>query len=462
MDKIELLKARRAEILEAGSEIRKKIAELTDEASFAEFDSYSFSENEFYEGTVGGEGVICGSATINDNAVYVIAQNGNVLAGGITDANCKKIVKCQQKALRAGAPVIYLLDTKGVAVGEGVSALEGIGEVLAMAQELKGECVQIAVATGEVLGSFALLAASCDFTFMTKNACVAYASPLVISAASGKNLAKEEVGGVKNNKNSGATTFEVEDILAVRDTVTKLLDTLPAFNGEVETMDDFNRAAPELNQKVCVNCLKEAVFDKDYFIEMNKGFADEVVTGIARIGGMAVGAVIFGGGDKGVELDRNNVAKVKEFLYFCDESGLPVVTFVNTLGVKANLATAQSPVMKEIANLTYALYNLGTPRINVVYGKAVGLGYSLFASKALGAEYSYAFATAKISLFDTKAGAMIELAGISEENKDKAEEKYADEIQDPVNAARKGYIDDIIEPQFVRAYLISALQLVTR
>ena len=331
-----------------------------------------------------------------------------------------------------------------------------------MAQALKGECVQISVVTGDVFGSFALLCASCDFNFMTKSACVAYASPLVISAASGKNLAKDEIGGVKNHKNTGTCTFEVENIDQVRDTVIRLLDTLPVYNGEVETMDDYNRATSSLNERVCVNCLKEAVFDKDYFVEMNKGFAPEVVTGIARIGGMAVGAILFGGEDKGVELDRVNVAKIKEFLYFCDESELPVVTFVNTLGIKADLATANSPIMKEVSNLVYALYNLQMPRINVVYGKAVGLGYSLFASKALGAEYSYAFATAKISLFDTSKGAMIELAGVTEGNHAQAEAKYADEVQDPVNAARKGYIDDIIEPQFVRSYLISALQLVTR
>lgn len=461
MNKIELLKARREEILQAGSEIRKQIQQLTDELSFVEFDSYSFSKNEFYEG-VGGEGVVTGSATINDNAVYVIAQNKSVLSGGITDANCKKIVKCQQKALRAGAPVIYLLDTAGVAVGEGVSALEGIGEVLAMAQALKGECVQICIATGDVFGSFALLSASCDFTFMTKSSCVSYAAPLVISAASNKNLPKEEVGGAKNSVNTASCTFEIEDMAGARDTIIRLLDTLPIYNGEVETMDDFNRSAPALNEKVCVNCLKEAVFDKDYFIEMNKAFAPEVVTGIARIGGIAVGAILFGGEDKGVELTRENVAKIKEFLYFCDESELPVLTFVNTLGIKADLATANTPIMKDIANLTYALYNLQVPRINVVYGKAVGLGYSLFASKALGAEYSYAFATAKISLFDTQKGAMIELAGVTEANNAQAEAKYADEVQDPVNAARKGYIDDIIEPQYVRSHLISALQLVTR
>lgn len=462
MNKLELLKIRREEVLQAGSEIRKKIAEICDAESFVEFDSYSFSQNEFYEGTVGGEGVVCGSATINDNAVYVIAQNAKVLAGGITDANCKKIAKCQQKALRAGAPVIYLLETAGVAVGEGVSALEGIAEVLALSTEMKGECLQIAVVNGDVLGSFALLVANCDFTFMTKTACVSYASPLVISASSGKNLAKEEVGGVKSAKYNGIATIEAEDFTAVRDTVIKLLDTLPAFNGEVDTFDDFNRAYPALNEKACAKCLIEAVFDKDYFIEMSKNFAPEVVTGISRLGGIAVGAIVFDGGEKGVELDKNNVAKIKDFIYFCDETGLPVITFVNTLGIKADLATSNSPIVKEVANLVYALNHLSTPRINVVYGKAVGLGYSLFASKALGAEYSYAFATAKISLFDTKVGAMIELAGVNEQNTDRAEEKYADENQDPFNSARKGYIDDIIEPQFVRPYLISALQLLVR
>ncbi len=462
MNKLELLKIRREEVLQAGSEIRKKIAELCDAESFVEFDSYSFSENEFYEGTIGGEGVVTGSATINDNAVYVIAQNAKILAGGITDANCKKIAKCQQKALRAGAPVIYILQTAGVAVGEGVSALEGIAEVLALSTEMKGECLQIAVIDGDVLGSFALLTANCDFTFMTKGGCVAYASPLVISAASGKNLPKEEVGGAKSAKYNGIATIEADDIEGVRDTVIKLLDTLPAFNGEVDTMDDFNRVYPALNEKVCANCLKEAVFDKDYFIEMSKSFAPEVITGVARLGGIAVGAILFDGGEKGVELDRNNVAKIKDFLYFCDENGLPVLTFVNTLGIKADLATANSPITKEVSNLVYALNHLGTPRINVVYGNAVGLGYSLFASKALGAEYSYAFATAKISLFDTKVGAMVELAGVTEQNNDRAEEKYADENQDPFNCARKGYIDDIIEPQFVRPYLISALQLLVR
>lgn len=462
MNKLDLLKIRRKEILESGSEIRKKIAELVDPQSFVETDSYSFSQSEFYDGTERGEGVVTGSATINDNAVFIVAQNAQVLSGGVTDANCKKIVKCQQKALRAGAPVIYLLDTKGVAVGEGVNVLEGIAEVLAMANELIGSCVQIAISTGDVLGSFALLYAACDYSFTLKGNCVAYASPLVISAASNKNLSKDEIGGAKSAAKTCVSAQEAESIADVRDAIVDLLDYLPAYGGDIECTDDLNRAAPALNDKVCDKCVIAALFDDGKLFEINKGFAPEVKTGMARIGGIAVGAIVFGGEEKGVELDRNNILKIKKMAYFCEENDLPLITLVNAGGIKADLNTALTPVMKEAADLSYALYNLSTPRINVVYGKAVGLGYTLFVSKALGADYSLAFATSKISLFDTDKGAMIELAGVNEENKDKAEDKYADENQDPINAAKKGYIDDIIEPEFVRAHVIERLQILTR
>lgn len=451
MNKLELLKNRRAEVLASGKKIREKIAELTDENSFAEFDSYSFSANEFYNGNVGGEGVVTGVATVNDNSVYIVAQNAEVLSGGITEANCRKIVKCQEKALRAGSPIIYLLDSRGVSVGEGIGALEGIAEVLSAVHDLKGEVPQFAVTVGELYGSFALVAASCDYNFVVKGGAVSYASPKVIAASCGKKCE----GGCQS---SSLTTFEAENMASVRDTVAKILDCLPEYNGDVETMDDYNRTAPELNEKACEKCVIDAVFDKDYFIEMNKGFAPEVVTGIGRIGGMACAAIVFGGADDGVELDGDIIAKIKDFVYYCDENSFPLVTFVNAAGIKATAGVACTPVVKQAANLAYALNNLDTPRINVIYKNAIGLGYTLFGSKALGADYSYAFATAKISLFDTKKGAMIELAGVNEENHDKAEVKYAEETQDPFNAAKKGCVDDIIEPQFVRQYIISALQ----
>lgn len=457
MNKIELLKNRKAEVLSKSSEIRAKIAELVDGNSFAEFDSFSFSKNEFYSED-GGEGVITGVATVNDNSVYLVAQNSAVLNGGITKANCEKILKCQIKALRSGSPIIYLLDSRGVAVGEGVNVLEGLAEVLAEVQELKGEVPQIAVCLGEVYGSSALIAAGCDYTFALNDACVCYTAPVVLAAKSGKALDKSTIGGEASFASTGLTTFAADNLASVRDMVAKLLDLLPAFNGEVETLDDFNRTSSELNDKACDKCIISAVFDKDYFIEFKKDFAPEVKVGVGRVGGIACGAIVFAGDDAGVALDNAIVSKIKEFVYYCDENSLPLLTFVNSLGIKECAGLAQSEILKNVSNLTYALYNLDTPRINVVYKNAVGLGYTLFGSKALGADYSYAFATAKISLFETEKGAMLSFAGVNEKNHDEAAKKYAEEVQDPFNAAKNGFIDDIIEPEFVRQYVIAALQ----
>ena len=160
-----------------------------------------------------------------------------------------------------------------------------------------------------------------------------------------------------------------------------------------------------------------------------------------------------------MELDLGNVSKLKEFAYFAADNGLPLVTFVNTLGIKADMQTSNTAILKEIGHLVSGLKCC--ERISVVTKKAIGLGYSLFASKSIGNEYAYAFANAKIALFDGAASAAA-FGDFKVADTDKLAEKYAEENADPINAARNGYIDNIIEPQFVRAYVVSALQTLVR
>ena len=458
MDKLSLLKARRQQVLDGGSEIRKKIAELVDEQSLVELDSYSFSKNEFYGEDVPGEGVVTGYATVNDFPCYVVAVNPQVLSGGLTNAGCKKIVKCLDKALAAGAPVIYLLSSKGVVAGEGVAALEGVSEVLSAMDDLKGNVPQFAVCTGDVLGQASVFVAMADYAYFMKDACVAYGSPLVISAKSGKAFDKAAFGA-KASACNGLATFEAADLAEVKSGISNVLDVLPAYGGvSLETMDDANRNAPELNQKADAKSLVKAVFDENYFIELNASYCKEVVTGIGRIGGYSAAALIFDGAD-GVELTKENIAKIKDFMYYCDENDLPVVTFVNTMGVKNDLSTYNSTIMSDVASLVYAL-KTDTAKINVIYGKAVGLGYTLFGSKTFGVDYSYAFANAKVALFDSNVGAEIEVVskgGDYEEIK----ARYEEDAMDAMNAAKCGYIDNVIEPEYVRQYVISALQMLS-
>ena len=187
----------------------------------------------------------------------------------------------------------------------------------------------------------------------------------------------------------------------------------------------------------------------------------EVKTVLGRIGGIAVAAVVFDGGDTGVELNATKLAKIKNFAEFACCYGLPFVTFTDVKGICPCTCTNNSRVMKEAAEYLDMLDTIDTAKIAVVYKKAIGLGYSLFAAKSVGFDYTCAFANASIALFDSAQGAVIEL-GDEKADKKALEAKYATENSDPINAAKDGYIDAVIEPQFVKQYLIASLQMLAK
>lgn len=456
MDKLDLLKSQRELLRQKTAEARNKISELVDADSFMELQSYSFSKNDFYGESAYGEGVVTGFATVNGNPVYVAAIDAETLGGGLGSGNSAKIVNCMEKALAASSPIVYLLSSQGILAGEGVDALEGVAKLLSKSDELKGEVPQFAVCSGKVLGSATLLAANCDYVYYVKGACVAFNSPLVIAARGGEVLDEAKIGGADNG--SGVCDFAVDNIAAVRSSIENILELLPAYGGiYADCTDDENRNTPSLNEKACAKCLISAVFDDGKFVELNKNHAKEVVTGIGRVGGYSVAAIIFNG-EGGVELTKCNVEKVKDFLYYASDNRLPVLTFVNTLGLKQDCKTNSSTALSSIGNLISALnYTADVPRVNVVYGKAIGLGYTLFASKAYGANYSFAFATSEIGTVSSEVGAEMEYA-VSKGNKEELKEKFASIELDPFKAAKGGYVDDVIEPQYIRQYLIAALQ----
>ncbi len=455
MDKIQLLQRRKAKIAEAGKEIRAHINAIADAESFVELSAFSFSKNEFYDEEGIGEGVVTGYITVNGYPLYVVAQNFSVLDGGVSKASCDKIVKCLDAAEKNATPVVYLLNTRGVQVGEGVTVLEGLGKVLLRSTQLKGVVPQYAVVDGEVYGSAAMLAAIADFTFFIgKQSVLALNSPFVLSAKAGKNLPKEEVGGAKALTKTGIPTFEVENLSQVREKIVALQDLLAAPIVDAE----LNDSAPILNVEASAENLK-TIFEE--YIEVNALYEPDIKTVLGRIGGISVAALIFDGEKDGVELTADKMSKIKDFAEFACCYGLPFVTFTDVKGICPCACTNNSRVMKEVAEYLDMLDTIDTAKIAVVYKKAIGLGYSLFAAKSVGFDYTCAFATAQISLFDGVQGAQIELQN-EKADKSALAKRYADEYADPVHAAKEGYIDAIIEPQFVKQYLVSALQMIAR
>ncbi len=455
MNKIQLLEARKAAILEAGKEIREQISSLVDAESFVELSAFSFSKNSFCETDVAGEGVVTGFATVDGYPFYVVAQNFKVLQGGVSKANCDKIVKCLDAAEKDQTPVIYLLNTHGVQVGEGVGVLEGLGKLLMRSAQMKGVVPQYVIVNGDVFGSAALLAASADAVlFIEKSSVLAVNSPFVLSAKAGKNLSKEEVGGVKALEKSGLPTVSVASMQEAKEKVVALYDILSDRMVEA----DLNAALPALNEAATAENML-SVFDS--YVELGACSCGCVKTMLGRIGGISVAAVLFDGGEEGVELKACNLAKVRSFTEYAGYYSLPLVMLCNVKGIKPTLCANNSRVMKEAVEYLEYLDTIDSGKISVVYGKAIGLGYTLFASKSVGFDYTCAFANAQIALFDSVQGAQIEL-GTEGADKAALAAKYADENADPFNAAQGGYIDAIIEPQFVRQYLIASLQMLVK
>jgi len=333
--------------------------------------------------------------------------------------------------------------------------LEGLGKLLMRSTQLKGVVPQYVIVNGDVYGSAAMLAAIADFTFFVENQSVlAVNSPFVLSAKAGKNLAKTEVGSAKVLDKSGIPAFEVQ---ALKDVKQKIAELTEVLSGEIVDAE-LNESLPVLNTQVDASTIM-SVFESA--VEVGAICETDVKTVLGRVGGIPIAAVVFDGGENGVELNSAKLAKIKNFAELACCYQLPFVVFSDVKGICPCMCTNNSRVMKEAAEYLDILDTIDTAKIAVVYKKAVGLGYSLFAAKSVGFDYTCAFVNAKIALFDSVQGAKIEL---SDEKADSAtlEAKYADENADPIHAAKGGYIDAIIEPQFVKQHLIASLQMFIR
>ncbi len=425
MDQIKLLRERKQKVENLGKTVRQEIEKLCDNQSFVELAAFSFSSGNEEERI--GDGVVTGFATINGYPFYIVAQNFDVSLGGLTKANCEKIARTLNAAEKNETPVVYLLHSQGVCLNEGVSVLEGISELLLKATQLKGTVPQYAVVLGEVYGSVAALASICDAVFFTAQSKLALASPLVLSAKAGKNLKVEEVGGYDALKNAVLPAVLVKDVKEASAKISALTELFSVSVTEAE----LNKNAPSLNKVADAKALLSVIENP---VELGANCYPEVKTVLGRIGGISVAAVIF---DK-VAISANNMKKIRLFCELACCYGLPLIMLVDCTGIEQSLSVNDSTVLREISEYLSILDATDTAKISVVTGSAIGIGYSLFAAKSVGFDYTYALATSKVALTET------------------AEET------DPFLAAQNGYLDNIVEPQFIKQYLTASLQMLIR
>jgi propionyl-CoA carboxylase beta chain len=454
------IKALEKEILAKSKNIREFFKNFLDEFSFVETDTFSYGKRDLFGNEGFGEGVVTGYAAIDGIPVCLFAQNYDVCKGGMSKGQADKILKIQKQAEKTGAPLISVIDTAGVKVGEGITALEGYAEIIAQSNQMYGVVPQIAIIKGTCNGAMSYFAALNDFVIFVENASASTSSPKILTASSA-NVSKDICSAAFHQTKTGLC-----DITVKENELPHVLKTLlnHIYDGREFNPDtDFNKEADfdVYNPEAVI----AGVFDENTFIEIGKGYTQEIICGIARIGGVSVGALLCAGGEKGIYLKQDSARKAARFIRLLDRLNLPLISFVNCAGINSSAENEQTTIITDVSFLMSAVNDFEGAKISVICGRACGAGYVALASKSLGFDNCIAWTNSVVSPLSESAAALIEYADDIKKAADpvkareEAEKKYAEIQADPFNSAKEGSVDNIIEPSATRQYLISMLMM---
>ncbi len=463
---------------------RERLDLLLDEGSFEEFDMFVCHRSIDFgldKETYLSDGVVTGYGTIDGRLVYVFSQDFTVFGGSLSEMYAQKICKVMDKALKVGAPIIGINDSGGARIQEGVKSLGGYADIFQRNILASGVVPQISAVFGPCAGGAVYSPALTDFIIMSnKSSYMFVTGPKVVKTVTGETVNEEELGGAMvHGAKSGVTHFvadsEEEGIQLIR----KLLSYLPQNNLEdpptlpcddpIDRLEDFlNTLIPEqTNKPYDVKDVIYAVVDNHEFLEIQRHYAPNIVTGFARFNGMPVGIVANQPNYLAGVLDINSSRKAARFVRFCDAFNIPIVTFVDVPGFLPGTAQEYGGIIIHGAKLLFAYGEATVPKVTIILRKAYGGAYDVMSSKHLRGDINYAWPGAEIAVMGPKGAIEVlhqkELQLITDPEerikfiKDR-EEDYRKKFATPYVAAKYGYIDDVIEPRNTRFRVIRALQ----
>ncbi len=463
---------------------RERIALLLDEGSFEEFDmfvTHRCTNFDMQKKSYLGDGVVTGYGTINGRQVYVFAQDFTVLGGSLSETMALKICKIMDQAMKVGAPVIGLNDSGGARIQEGINALAGFAEIFERNILASGVVPQISAIFGPCAGGSVYSPALTDFILMSKqNSYMFLTGPKVVKTVTGEDVTVDKLGGAMvHATKSGVAHFVGETEEATLQLIRDLVSYIPSNNFEeppykatedpIDRLEDsLNSIIPENpNQAYDVKDIIHAIVDEGRFLEVHERFAPNIVVGFARMGGMSVGVVANQPKSMAGVLDSNASRKGARFVRFCDAFNIPLVTLVDVPGFLPGTGQEYNAVIDHGAKLLFAYGEATVPKIAVTLRKSYGGAHIVMSCKQLRSDINYAWPSAQIAVMGASGAtevlhgrALKEITDADEKAKFIAEKEkeYNDLFANPYNAAKYGYIDDVIEPRNTRFRVIRALQ----
>ncbi len=450
----------------------ERINALLDDSSFVEVGAYITARSTDFNVSdidTPKDGVITGYGLINGRLVFVYSQDRNVLAGSIGEMHAKKIAKLYDMAMKMGAPVIGLIDCAGLRLREATDALNAFGRLYLKQTLCSGVVPQITAILGTCGGGVAVIPSLTDFTFISEESGKLFvSSPNTLEGNYSEKLNTAAAGYISENTSLVDKVLKTDaDVLAE---IRTFIDFLPSNcdeEGFSDSEDDLNRTIPNLDSlKDDSRAVIGNIADDCLFYEVKEHFAPEMVTGFIRLNGFTTGVVANQVKDGGKSLTTAGTNKAAKFVSFCDSFNIPILTLTNTNGFAATV-DEEKTVAVGAARLVQAFANATVPKVNIITGEGLGSAFTVMNSKSIGADIVYSWPNAKIGMMDAEMAAKIIYDEEISSSNDKAEtlDEYKRQYEalqgSAVSAAKRGYVDDIIEPDATRKRVVAAFEMLS-
>jgi acetyl-CoA carboxylase carboxyltransferase component len=462
---------------------RERIEMLLDEGSFEEFDMFVEHrstnlgiDKEHYA----GDGVITGHGTIDGRIVFLYSQDFTVFGGSLSETFAQKICKVMDMAMKIGAPIIGINDSGGARIQEGVNSLAGYAEIFQRNIMASGVIPQISAIFGPCAGGAVYSPALTDVVIMSdKTSYMFVTGPKVVKTVTGEIIETEDLGGANvHASKSGVAHFRADDeeegIMLIR----KSLEYLPQNNLEdpiqtvcndpIDRLDDFlNEIIPEEStQAYDIKDVIYSIVDNQEFLEYQRRFAKNIITGFAKFDGMPVGIVANQPNYLAGVLDIDASRKAARFVRFCDAFNVPILTLVDVPGFLPGSKQEHGGIITHGAKLMFAYGEATVPKITITLRKSYGGAHDVMSSKQLRGDLNYAWPTAEIAVMGPKGAVeVLEARNVNKMEPEEArkyiqekEREYTEKFANPYEAAKFGYIDDVIEPRNTRFRIIRGLK----
>ena len=460
---------------------RERLDLLLDEGSFVELDrfvTHRATDFGLAEQLIPGDGVVTGWGRIDGRLVYVFSQDFTVFGGSLSETHAEKICKVMDLAVRNGAPVVGLNDSGGARIQEGVASLGGYADIFLRNILASGVVPQISAILGPCAGGAVYSPAITDFVFMVRGVSYMFVTgPNVVKTVTHEEVTFEDLGGADvHGVTSGVSHFTCDSEAECLQQIRELVGFLPPNNLDeppVHPTDDPDDRRDEALLDVVPDSSAKPydmhevirrVVDDARFLEVQRGHADNIVTGFARLGGRPVGIVANQPAVLAGVLDIAASAKAARFIRFCDCFNVPVVTFVDVPGFLPGVGQEHGGIIKHGAKLLFAYCEATVPKLTVITRKAYGGAYDVMSSKHIRGDLNLAWPTAEIAVMGPKGAVEIlfrdDIAKAADPAARTAElsDDYTATFANPYRAAARGFVDDVIDPRDTRPRLIDALR----